>query len=76
MFKLKNHKIKTGGVEGLREKLDAEIARSLIAQENIAIVETEVERLDGGLCPGPNVIKLWKAVNNVCWHKLQCLPLA
>ena len=35
------------GVEGLREKLDAEIARSLIAQENVAIVQTEIERHEG-----------------------------
>ena len=35
------------GVEGLREKLDAEIVRSLIAQENVAIVQTEIERHEG-----------------------------
>jgi hypothetical protein len=34
-----------GGIEGLREKLDAEIARSMIAKEHYAIVETEMERL-------------------------------
>ena len=40
-----------GGIEGLREKLDAEIARSIIAQENIAIVESEVDAVDGELRP-------------------------
>ena len=35
------------GVERLREKLDAEIVRSLIAQENVAIVQTEIEHHEG-----------------------------
>jgi hypothetical protein len=39
-------KLPLGGMERLREKLDEEVAKSIIARENIAIVQTDL-RHDG-----------------------------